>query len=94
MSQKNNVQDSPGTSDRGQLTNSQTPYLPKMEPQPDYVPPQRPDPQTGPQLAASQVRVEQKLAYRALAADIMRDADGSQRVADAAEAAAAKVRRG
>jgi hypothetical protein len=89
---KNNVQDSPGTSDRGQLTASQSPYLPKQPPADPYVPPPSAMSLTGPELA--QARAERALGYRAVAADILKDGDGTARIADAAEAAAAKVRRG
>lgn len=90
---KNNVQDSPGTSDEGQLAASRSPYLPAPPAPVPYQPPPTPMSLTGPQLAASPEYIERKLAYRELAGGIMKDGDGSKRIADAAEAAAAKLGR-
>ena len=90
---KNN--DNPGTSDRGQLTASRSPYLPNTrQVEEPYRPPPAPGPgETGPAIAASPARIGQKLAYRALAMDIMhRDAEAS--AAAASFAAAEKGRRG
>lgn len=61
-----NVQDSPGTSDRGQLTASITPVLPAQPKADPYVPPPAPQPVMGKGLDDS----ERKLGYRVLAASL------------------------
>lgn len=88
--------ESPGTSDRGQLTACRSPFLANVKQHEEpYTPPPAPGPgETGPMIARSPARIEQKLAYRELAAVLTHDGDGSNRIAEAAEAAAAKVRRG
>jgi hypothetical protein len=70
---KNNDQSSPGTSDRGQLTASVTPYLPPQPPQPEYTPPPRPQPVKGAELTP-QVNAL-KSEYRAYSAAVQGFAD-------------------
>lgn len=79
-----NKQKSPGTSDRGQLTASTTPYLPPVPKQPEYVPPMRPNPVMGPAIV-DEAYLRSKLVYRELASNVeVTQADRDAQVAEAA----------